>query len=92
MGDLEELKSNYFHATVINHLVPKKIFKCFYHIGIWRGNAAICFGSDRIRTLVSMATDNSHRVRDNGGTRVATLAPSFLIGSSSFLHVTSTTI
>ena len=26
------------------------------------GKAAICFGPDRIRTLVSMATDSSHRV------------------------------
>ena len=26
------------------------------------GKAAICFGSDRSRTLVSMATDSSHRV------------------------------
>ena len=27
-----------------------------------RGLAALCFGPDRIRTLVSMATDSSHRV------------------------------
>ena len=26
------------------------------------GKAALCFGPDRIRTLVSMATDSSHRV------------------------------
>ena len=26
------------------------------------GKAAICFGPDRIGTLVSMATDSSHRV------------------------------
>ena len=26
------------------------------------GKAAICFGPDRIRTLVSMATDSSHRL------------------------------
>ena len=26
------------------------------------GKAAICFGPDRIRTLVSMATESSHRV------------------------------
>ena len=27
-----------------------------------RGKAALCFGLDQIRTLVSMATDSSHRV------------------------------
>ena len=26
------------------------------------GNAALCFGADQIITLVSMATDSSHRV------------------------------
>ena len=26
------------------------------------GKAALCFGADQIRTLVSMATDSSHRV------------------------------
>ena len=31
-----------------------------YHWG--RGKAALCFGLDRIGTLVSMATDSSHRV------------------------------
>ena len=41
---------------------------------------------DRIRTLVSMATDSSHRVI------VSTLPPSFLIGSSSYLQVMRTTI
>ena len=51
------------------------------------GFAALGFGRDQIRTLVSMATDNSHKV-----IMVTTLAPSFLIGSSLFLQVTRTTI
>ena len=42
-------------------------------------------------SLVSMATDSSHRVI-MGKNLVSTLAPSFLIGSSSFLQVTRTTI
>ena len=54
------------------------------------GKAAICFRPDRIRTLVSMATDSSHRVI-MGGNLVSTLAPSFLIGSSSYLQVLRTT-
>ena len=29
--------------------------------GDWLAMAALCFGPDRIRTLVSMATDSSHR-------------------------------
>ena len=34
----------------------------FYAKHHWgRGKAALCIGPDRIRTLVSMATDNSHR-------------------------------
>ena len=40
--------------------------------------------------MVSMATDSSHRV--NVENLVSTLAPSFLIGSSSYLQVTRTTI
>ena len=31
-----------------------------HHLG--GGKAALCFGPDQIRTLVSMATDSSHRV------------------------------
>ena len=50
------------------------------------GKASIDFGPDRIRTLVSMATDIPHSVI------MGTLAPSFLIGSSLFLQVISTTI
>ena len=35
----------------------------FYLKHHWgRGKASVCFGLDRIRTLVSMATDSSHRV------------------------------
>ena len=53
------------------------------------GFAALGFVSDRIRTLVSMATDSSHRVI-MGQNLVTTLAPSFLIGSSLFLQVIRT--
>ena len=42
------------------------------------------------KTLVSMATDSSHRVI-MGENLVSTVAPQFMIGSS-FLQVTSTTI
>ena len=55
------------------------------------GKAALGFGPDRIGTLVSMATDSSHRVI-MGENVVNTLAPSFLIGSSSYLQVTRTYI
>ena len=55
------------------------------------GKAALGFGPDRIGTLVSMATDSSHRVI-MGENVVTTLAPSFLIGSSSYLQVTRTSI
>ena len=54
------------------------------------GKAALGFGPDRIGTLVSMATDSSHR--GYNGENVSTLAPSFLIGSSSYLQVTRTSI
>ena len=55
------------------------------------GKDALGFGPDRIRTLVSMATDSSHRVI-MGENVVNTLAPSILIRSSSYLQVTRTTI
>ena len=55
------------------------------------GKDALDFGPDRIGTLVYMATDSSHRVI-MGENVVSTLAPSFLIGSSSYLQVTRTSI
>ena len=55
------------------------------------GKDALGFGPDRIGTLVSMATDSSHRVI-MGENVVSTLAPSFLIGTSSYLQVTRTSI
>ena len=55
------------------------------------GKAALDFGPDQIETLVSMVTDSYYRV-NNGDNLVSTLAPSFLIRSSSFLLVRSTTI
>ena len=58
----------------------------------WGGGlAALGFGPDRIRALISMATDSSHRVI-MGENLVITLAPSFFIRSSLFLQVTRTTI
>ena len=52
---------------------------------------ALDFGLGRIGTLVSMATNSSHRVI-MGENVVSTLAPSFLIGSTSYLQVTRTSI
>ena len=52
---------------------------------------ALGFGPGRIGTLVSMATNSSHRVI-MGENVVSTLAPSFLIGFSSYLQVTRTFI
>ena len=57
----------------------------------WGKGHALGFGLDRIGTLVSMATDSSHRVI-MGENIVTTLAPSFLIRSSSYLQVTRTSI
>ena len=58
-----------------------------HHLG--RGLAALGFGPDRIRTLVSMATESSHRV-----IMVKTVSPLFLgfffIRSFSYLQVTKT--
>ena len=68
--------------------IVTKLYMKHHWVG---GKNALGFGPDRIRTLVSMATDNSHRVI-MGENVVNTLAPSFLIGSSSYLQVTRTTI
>ena len=67
----------------------QSIFFLKHHWG--GGKAVLRFGPDRIGTLVSMATDSSHRVI-MGENVVNTPAPSFFIGSSSYLQVTSTTI
>ena len=55
------------------------------------GKAALGFWPDRIGTLVSMATDSSHRVI-NAENLVSTLALSLFIGSSSHSQVRRTTI
>ena len=55
------------------------------------GKDALGFGPDRIRSLVSMATNSSHRVYTLKNV-VNTLVPSFLIGSSSYLQVTRITM
>ena len=54
------------------------------------GKAALGFGADQIRTLVSMATDISHRVIiGKGHHHISRL---FLIGSFLYLQVTMTYI
>ena len=64
----------------------------FYLKHHWSGGkAALGFGPDPIRTLVSMAMDSSHKGY-KGENVVNTLSPSFLIGSSSYLQVARTTI
>ena len=55
------------------------------------GKAALGFGADQIRTLVSMATDSSHRVI-RGEKGVITFSRLFLIGSFLYLQVTMTYI
>ena len=72
--------------------ISRSIATKFYLKHYWgEGKAALGFGLDRIGTLVSMATDSSHRVIIRGGGGIS-LAPSFLIGSSSYLQVKRTTI
>ena len=67
------------------------VFK-FHQKHHWGGGLTpLGFGPDRIRTLVSMATDSSHRVI-MGKTFETTLTPSFFIGFSLFLQVMRTTI
>ena len=64
----------------------------FYMKHHWgTGKAASGFGSDRIRTLDSMATDSSHRVI-MGKTASSRFFRRFLIGSFSYLPVTMTYI
>ena len=55
------------------------------------GKAALCFGADQVRTLVSMATDSSHRVI-MGEKGIITFSQLFLIGSFLYLQVTMTYI
>ena len=54
-----------------------------HHLG--GGLAALSFGPDRIRTLVSMAIESSHRVIMEND--VSTFSRLFLIGSFSYLQV-----
>ena len=65
--------SNMIISTTYSNQILSELVK--HHWG-W-GKAALCFGPDQIGTLVSMATDSSHRV---------------MIGSSSYLQITRTTI
>ena len=55
------------HASTLANMniseTSRPITTEFYLKHHWGGgNAALGFGADQIRTLVSMATDNSHRV------------------------------
>ena len=62
----------------------------FYLKHHWGGEkAALGFGADKIRTLVSMATDRSHRVI-MGKTASSCFLQMYLIGSFSYLRVTMT--
>ena len=73
---------NFKHEYLCNQLGPNATkFDLKHHFG--GGNDALGFGLDRIRTLVFIATDRSHRVI-MGENVVNTLAPSFLIRSSLF--------
>ena len=67
---------------------PIKIkFHSEHHCGV--GKAALGFGPDRIRALVSMATDSSHRVIWG---KSCDHSPLFLIVFALFLQVTWTSI
>ena len=62
----------------------------FYLKHYWGGGkAAWGFGADQFRTLVSMATDSSHRVI-MGKTASSRFSQMFLIGSFSYLQVMMT--
>ena len=51
------------HSNMIISTTSRPIPTKFYLKHHWgMGKAALCFGPDRIGTLVSMATDSSHRV------------------------------
>ena len=67
----------------------KPIGMKFYLKHHWGGGkASVGFDLDRIRTLVSMATDSSHNY--NGKNDVITFSRMLLIGSFSYLQVTMT--
>ena len=84
------------HSSILSNMNIYKsswlIIIEFYLEHYWGGGStALGFRPDRIRTLVLMATDSSHRVI-MGGNLVATLASSILIDSYLFLQVMRTTI
>ena len=79
-------------STINISATSRRIATKFYLKHLWGGGkAALGFWPDRIGTLVSMATDSSHRVI-MGENLVSALAPSFLIRYSSYLQVTRTSI
>ena len=79
-------------STMTISATSRRIATKFYMKHHWDGKkAALGFEQDWIGTLVCMATDSSHWVI-MGENLVCTLAPSFLIGFSSYLQVTRTSI
>ena len=56
------------------------------------GKAALCFGADRIKTMVTMTTESSSCMAYNGKNVVSAFSQSPLIGFSSNLQVTRTVI
>ena len=82
------LKLSNINISANSRLIGMK----FYLKHHWGGEkAAWGFGADQFRTLVSMATDSSHRVI-MGKNGAITFSRMFLIGSFSYLQVTMTCI
>ena len=69
------------NISAISGPIKMKFYQKHHRDG---GKAALVFGPDRIKTLVSMATDNSHRVI------VATFSQLFFIRSFLYLQVMMT--
>ena len=76
------------NISATSGLITMKLYQKYHWDG---GNAALGFGADRIKTLVSMATDSSHR-----GIMEKTVLPLFLscffIRSFLYLRVMMTCI
>ena len=58
-ASVSPLKFSNMNISANSGSIVTKLYLKHHLVG---GKAAICFGPDRIRTLVSMATDSSHRV------------------------------
>ena len=84
------------HASTLSNMniseTSRPITAKFYLKHHWGGGkAALGFDADQIRTLVSMATDSSHRVI-MGKRASSRFSGLFLIGSFLYLQVTMTYI